>query len=110
MILKDAVDSTKHVRDWAFTNSARTAFEVFLRGHVWPSGSSLLMPGYIGYTDREGSGVFDPVRNTGTPFTFYPLGERLQVDLDRMEALLATGRHPMLLVIHYFGLAHVDML
>ncbi|MBL0126373.1 MAG: DegT/DnrJ/EryC1/StrS family aminotransferase [Flavobacteriales bacterium] len=109
MIQKDAADVTKHVRDWTFTNSARTAFEVLLRGRSWPSGSSLLMPGYIGFTDREGSGVFDPVRNTGTPFTFYPIGERLQVDLERIEALLATGNHPMILVIHYFGLAHVDM-
>lgn len=109
MIQKDATDITKHVHDWTFTNSARTAFEVLLRGRSWPTGSSLLMPGYIGYTDREGSGVFDPVRNTGTPSTFYPIGERLQVDLELIEALLATGNHPMILVIHYFGLAHVDM-
>ena len=109
MIQKDATDTTRHVRDWIFTNSARTAFEILLRGRSWPTGSSLLMPGYIGYTDREGSGVFDPVRNTGTPSTFYPMGERLQVDLELIQALLATGKHPMILVIHYFGLAHVDM-
>ncbi|MBK7111858.1 MAG: DegT/DnrJ/EryC1/StrS family aminotransferase [Flavobacteriales bacterium] len=109
MIQKDTTDTTKHVYDWTFTNSARTAFEVLLRGRSWPAGASLLMPGYIGFTDREGSGVFDPVQNTGTPFTFYPVGERLQVDLDQIEALLSTGEHPMILVIHYFGLAHVDM-
>lgn len=109
MITKDPTDTEAYTRRWWFTNSARTAFEVFLRGNTWKEGTSLLMPAYIGYTEREGSGVFDPVRNTGTPFTFYPLGERLQIDLDVIGKLLATGKHPMLLCIHYFGLPHVDM-
>lgn len=109
MIQKDATNATKHAFDWSFTNAARTAFEVFLRGQSWRPGSSLLLPGYIGFTDRESSGVFDPVRNSGTPYTFYPVGERLQVDLNLIEDLLTTGNHPMILVIHYFGLPHVDM-
>lgn len=109
MIQKDATNRAKHAHDWSFTNSARTAFEVFLRSRTWPAGSSLLLPGYIGFTDREGSGVFDPVRNSGTPYSFYPLGERLQIDLDLIASLLSTGKHPMILVIHYFGLPHVDM-
>lgn len=109
MIQKDATNTARHARDWTFTNAARTAFELFLRGRSWRSGTSLLLPGYIGYTQREGSGVFDPVRNSGTPFSFYPVGERLQIDLNLIEGLLATGNHPMILVIHYFGLPHVDM-
>lgn len=109
MIQKDATNTLRHARDWTFTNAARTAFELFLRGRSWRSGTSLLLPGYIGYTQREGSGVFDPVRNSGTPYTFYPVGERLQVDLNLIEDLLSTGNHPMILVIHYFGLPHVDM-
>ncbi len=109
MILKEASNTENHARPWWFTNSARTAFEALLRGVVWKEGTSLLMPAYIGFTEREGSGVFDPVRKTGTPYTFYPLGERLEIDLGSMGAMLATGKHPMLLVIHYFGLAHVDM-
>ncbi len=109
MILKEASNPENRVRPWWFTNSARIAFEALLRGIVWKEGTSLLMPAYVGFTEREGSGVFDPVRKTGTPYSFYPLGERLEIDLDVMESLLDSGRHPMLLVIHYFGLAHVDM-
>jgi len=109
MIQKDATNAARHAEDLTYTNAARTAFELFLRGRTWRSGASLLMPGYIGFTDREGSGVFDPVRNSNTPYTFYPLGERLQIDLNLIEELLSTGNHPMILVIHYFGLPHVDM-
>lgn len=109
MITKDPADIEAYAHRWWFTSSARTAFEVFLRGYTWKDGTSLLMPAYIGFTEREGSGVFDPVRNTGTPYTFYPLGERLEIDLDLIGKLLATGKHPMLLCIHYFGLPHVDM-
>lgn len=109
MIQRNATDPSHLARRWTFTRNARTAWELLLRGRTWPSGSSLLMPGYIGYTEREGSGVFDPVENTGTPCTFYPVGPTLEVDTAMIERRLATGRHPMLLVVHWFGLSHADM-
>lgn len=109
MIQRTATHPEHFTHQWTFTRSARTAWELLLRDRVWKPGTSLLLPGYIGYTDREGSGVFDPVENTATPFTFYPVGEKLHVDTAAIEALLRTGNHPMLLVIHWFGLAHADM-
>lgn len=84
-------------------------WELLLRNYRWPTGSSLLLPAYIGYSEREGSGVFDPVLRTHTPYTFYPLDEYLRIDLGVLEERLLAGKHPMLLVVHYFGLAHGDM-
>lgn len=109
MIKKDPNDVNSHANNWLYTRSARIAFETLLRSVKWDPDKSLLIPAYIGYTEREGSGVFDPVRTTRTPYTFYPLGERLEVDMRTIGSLLATGRFPMMLVIHYFGLPHVDM-
>jgi dTDP-4-amino-4,6-dideoxygalactose transaminase len=109
MIQRAATDPDRFAHKWTFTRSARVAWELLLRDRTWEPGTSLLLPGYIGHTDREGSGVFDPVENTRTPFSFYPVGERLQIDAELLEQRLRTGKHPMLLIVHWFGLAHGDM-
>jgi dTDP-4-amino-4,6-dideoxygalactose transaminase len=69
----------------------------------------MLLPAYVGVSDREGSGIWDPVEQTGTPFTFYAVDDELRPDHNVLEALLATGRHPLLLVVHYFGIVQVDL-
>lgn len=109
MIQRTATDPSRFAHRWIFTNAARTAWELLLRNIHLEAGKSILLPAYIGITDREGSGVLDPVENTKTAFTLYPVGERLQVDLNVIEDLLKTGKHPLLLVMHWFGLLHVDM-
>ena len=108
MMQRKPMDTSRFHHRWTFTNSARTAWELILRARTFPEGSSILLPAYIGYSEREGSGVFDPVEHTQAPYTFYALGSHLQIDLNLIEDLLRTGRHPMLLVIHYFGLAHAN--
>ncbi|MEK6806988.1 MAG: DegT/DnrJ/EryC1/StrS family aminotransferase [Pseudomonadota bacterium] len=109
MIQRNATDSSRFARRWIFTRSARTAWELILRAATFSPGTSVLLPAYIGVSDREGSGVFDPVVRTQTPFTFYPVDERLHLNLDDIAARLRTGLHPMLLAVHWFGLQHVDM-
>ncbi len=110
MIARTATDKSRFALRAAFTSSARVAWRLILERTEFPAGSSALLPAYIGITDREGSGISDPIETTRTPYQLYRLGERLQVDLDLIETLLRTGRHPLMLVAHYFGMTHVDLL
>lgn len=109
MIQRTATDPRNCARRLEFTSAARVAWRLVLQGLRCPEGSSILLPAYIGITDREGSGISDPVEETGTPVSFYPLDDRLRPDHDALERMLASGKHPLLLVVHYFGLVHVDL-
>jgi dTDP-4-amino-4,6-dideoxygalactose transaminase len=97
--------------DLTFTSSARHAWREILRRltDLEQRPLKLLLPAYIGQTDREGSGVFDPVREVECDFSFYPLSDRLIPNVDAIEQAIVTGDIDVLLVIHYFGFVHVDL-
>lgn len=86
-----------------FYTSAREGMADLLANLPPAFAGGVLLPAYIGWSPREGSGVCDPVRESGRPFDFYALEDNLAVDLDQLEELAATGRFSVLLVIHYFG-------
>lgn len=65
--------------------------------------SGVLLPGYIGWSPREGSGVLDPVTASNRPTRFYDLAPDLSVDLASLESHLAEGDCGIVFVIHYFG-------
>lgn len=109
MITRAATDVDNCMYTWRFTTSARSAWESILRSSQLGRGRSVLLPGYIGISQREGSGLFDPVEFTRTPYSFYPVGPRLQIDLDLIEDRLRTRQHPLMLAAHYFGFPHASM-
>ena len=84
--------------------SAREAFRQFLATALRPD-QRVLLPAYVGWSAREGSGVFDPVAAVGLPFAFYRVDAALHIDLAHLEQELARGAG-VLVLIHYFG--HVD--
>lgn len=109
MIQRTATDVSRCSRRLAFTRSARSALRLILARTHFPPGTSMLLPAYVGVSDREGSGIWDPIEQTGTPFTLYPVDDGLRPNHDALEASLTTGRHPLLLVVHYFGIVQVDL-
>ena len=109
MIRRTASDPTRFSRRLWFTNSARTAFRLILENLRMTPDASILLPAYIGVSAREGSGLWDPVVATGIPASFYPLDEFLTPDHEALEASISSGRHPLLLVVHYFGFVRVDL-
>jgi dTDP-4-amino-4,6-dideoxygalactose transaminase len=70
---------------------------------------NVLMPSYIGHTDREGSGVFDPLVAQQAKAEFYKVKGDLSIDMDHFKSLIATKRFKAVLVIHYFGFCRNDM-
>jgi dTDP-4-amino-4,6-dideoxygalactose transaminase len=109
MISRCAIDPARCTHRLAFTSSARVAWRLILELVEFPKGATLLLPAYVGTTDREGSGIIDPIDATHTPYTLYPLGDHLQVDLGLIEAMLRSGRYRVMLVVHYFGIVHTDL-
>jgi len=83
--------------------SARAAFRAFLETlHCTPS-DLVLLPAFIGWSAREGSGVFDPVSGLGLSHRFYRMDGSLTIDLEHLEQLFRAGRARVLVIIHYFG-------
>ena len=85
-----------------FYTSAREGMLDFLRNVLAPSGR-ILLPAYIGWSKREGSGVLDPVLEAGAEVDFYNLNVDLSVDVGDLECRLDAGAYQVLVVIHYFG-------
>ena len=67
------------------------------------SEDEVLLPAYIGWSSREGSGVFDPVEETGVRFQFYRITRQAEIDLDDLHSKLKSRRPKLLVLIHYFG-------
>lgn len=86
-----------------FYESAREGFQDFLKRYRGSSRDGVLLPAFVGWSPREGSGVYDPVQNLDLPCTFYDLQDDLSVDVERLESLAASGAFAVIVVIHYFG-------
>ena len=71
MITKKPNNQTNFKRKIYFTNSARQAWGLVLK-ELNPD-DKILLPSYIGVTDREGSGIYDPVISNNIKHNFYLL-------------------------------------
>ena len=63
----------------------------------------ILIPAYIGYSSKEGSGVFDPIIRSKVNYDFYRLTINLEIDYDILDLLIEKNPNSILLIIHYFG-------
>lgn len=102
-VTKLAVDKEIGRRPTFFYRSAREGMRDFLANTVKASSEGVLLPGFIGWSPKEGSGVFDPVRSLALDAGFYGLRDNFDVDLDELTTLVCTGKYRVLVIIHYFG-------
>jgi dTDP-4-amino-4,6-dideoxygalactose transaminase len=109
MLIKSPKSLYNCVQPLQYLNSARAALHTILENIDFSSGKKLLLPAYIGITDREGSGVLDPVQQTATPYEFYSLDRNLSALKDELYKLIKSKKYKALLVIHYFGFCQNDM-
>ena len=101
-ITKKALKRSTYERPAFFYSSAREGMLDLLKNLLQP-GRDVALPAFIGWSPNEGSGVFDPVEESGVGRRFYDLKSDLTVDLDSLEQTLAAGDVGVLVVIHYFG-------
>lgn len=110
MITKSAQDQNKFTKKLTFTRSARSAWRLIIASVEKTRGrSNILLPAYIGFTEREGSGIFDPVEKTKSEFAFYSLNQDLSIDREAFRTMAETGEFTIALVVHYFGFCRNDM-
>lgn len=101
MIIKSPIDINNFKRNVYITNSARQGWELIL--NTLDATSKILLPSYIGITEREGSGIYDPVVNTGTKHDFYLLNDDLTINIAEIEKWVKNKEYKLILLVHYFG-------
>jgi len=109
MLSKSPESKNNCVQPVQYLAAARDAFSVILENIDFSEDKKLLLPAYIGITDREGSGVFDPVQQQGVPYQFYKLDVSLGALKEELYGLIRSEEYRALLVIHYFGFCQNDM-
>jgi len=83
--------------------NARAALGSYLAALRFEPQDRVLLPAYVGWSPREGSGVFDPIRTLGLGYAFYRLTPDLTADLDSLGEALQQQRVRAVVLIHYFG-------
>lgn len=101
MISNKSNNIKNYSRELHLTNTAREAWSLILR--TLDSKAKVLLPSYIGVTDREGSGIYDPIINIKIDHDFYLLNEDLTISLNEIERCLIKEDYAMILLVHYFG-------
>lgn len=104
MIPKSPKDKQNFISYSYFMPSARSGWQVIL-DHLYTENESckILLPAYIGETDKEGSGIFDPIRATKVKYDFYKVDYDLNVDWEDFVSKLNASAYQLVLIIHYFG-------
>jgi len=102
IIEKKPRDPSSFVFPWRYFDSARSGLKrIFTTGDR--KQMKILIPAYIGYSSKEGSGVFDPIHDTGLEVVFYRLNRQLHIDPADIASKIQDNPGQMLLLIHYFG-------
>lgn len=108
-ITKIATEKNIAQREWTYTNSAREAWSnilaVFKRENPQ---YKVLLPGYIGWSPNEGSGIFDSVKNSSLAFDFYNLDRNLKIDFNHFKNKIKETKDCIVLLVHYFGFPDVQ--
>jgi len=65
--------------------------------------NKILIPSYIGLSQKEGSGVFDPINHLKVGYEFYKLNQDLSVNIGDFAEKIRQKEIKAALIIHYFG-------
>jgi len=102
IIEKKQKDVKRHIFNWSYFSLAREGLKCILQTKEL-TGKKILVPGYLGYSAREGSGVFDPIRETKMQYIFYNLDGHLNINVKDLKSRIKKNQGNALLIIHYFG-------
>jgi hypothetical protein len=103
IIEKASKNLEAYIRKYEIFPRARDGFGELLDYIGIKENDSILIPGYIGWSQREGSGVFDPIRERGIIPNFYHINRNFEIDLEDLTERIVSSDAKVLLIIHYFG-------
>jgi len=102
-ISKKAIIADNCLRKVMFFENARTGFRTFLKAAFNGKPGKVLLPAYIGWSSKEGSGVFDPVAELGMDYVFYRMTDRLHIAMEDVVRCFRENNIVVAVIIHYFG-------
>jgi dTDP-4-amino-4,6-dideoxygalactose transaminase len=112
-ILKTASEQDKYLRHDYYYDSAREGMSDLFRNMVAEGlVDTVFLPGYIGWSPNEGSGIFDPLSDLdGLAIRYYKMTRDLRINLcDLAEKIEGCGaRGFAVLVVNYFGFVDPDI-
>lgn len=100
---KSACSINNFLRTFAYFERARDALGFILDFEGISSGDKILLPAYIGWSPKEGSGVFDPVEQRKIKPEFYKIDNNLRVDYTDAVRKMSQEGIRAIVIIHYFG-------
>lgn len=102
MIDKIQTNQQNYKIDFHYYNSARDAMKDVVDKLVIKGYSDIYIPGYIGWSPKEGSGIFDPLNNIPNLHRhYYRMTKSLWIDIEYLKNNLSN--HSLLLIVNYFG-------
>ena len=110
MIRKDQTDKKRYRNSIYYASKARVGFRFLLRNMSITKDEYILLPSYVGYSIREGSGVHDPIEECEINYTFYRVDKNLSCDLDDLRNKISSFKIFAVFVIHYFGFKQSDII
>lgn len=104
-IEKTAKNINNYRKKVIFYQNARTGFSEILKFLKEKYNDfTLLLPAFIGYSPREGSGIYDPIVENGINHKFYLIDENINILMeDYIKTIKETKNKIVLLLVHYFG-------
>lgn len=84
--------------------TARAAIARFLRWAGVQASDRVMLPAYVGWSAREGSGIYDPLHASGATPVFVRVDRGLNVDVDDFARKLESERAKAVFLVHYFGM------
>ena len=84
-------------------SSFRDGFYQILENEKKNGSNRILLPAYIGLSLVEGSGLLDPVTESGFEFEFYKLGQELDPNIEDILLKIEDFRPSIILIVNYFG-------
>lgn len=90
-------------RSWIEFKNARSGFEHYLKSLNFSKNDTILIPNYIGFSQNEGSGVFDPIKKVGLNYAFYEMDPMLYINVESIRDAISTLPIKLIVIIHYFG-------
>lgn len=107
IISKTAINKSNYLNNEYYYNSARESmFDLFQNMIAKDMIDTVLLPGYIGWSPNEGSGIFDPINDLDSiTVQYYKMKFDLCIDYDDLQEkiLKLNGKKFAVLIVNYFG-------
>ncbi len=105
IIEKTASQSDNYLNREYYYGSAREGmFDLFRNMLAEGMIDTVFLPGYIGWSSNEGSGIFDPINNLeDIKIHYYKITPDLNVDCADLFAKISDASKFAVLVVNYFG-------